>query len=272
MVAIDNYTDTKKEYEIATKRLHNLKEQIEQQEKIVEDLEKTLNEIEDILKDLTGIEVSLFKEIIKGTSISKSVEIIAEYYDKDVRTIWRIYNKKIRNRIKKFKWKNFFFCQWNVSKLYEIMTTRGKEYMKYEFRTVGTDDIELTYKDKNFKFKRDVNLVREMQSIVKEARLKMIKELSSQGISLKDLVIEKKEGNKTYYDNTNKEELEQTYQNEATLEFFDNKCKQLFDNDLASLITDIGLETEEEISGFSTDFVNVLTGNTIPKRRESDKQ
>ena len=103
MVAIDNYTDTKKEYEIATKRLHNLKEQIEQQEKIVQDLEETLKEIEDILKDLTGIEVSLFKEIIKGTSISKSVEIIAEYYDKDVRTIWRIYNKKIRNRIKKFK-------------------------------------------------------------------------------------------------------------------------------------------------------------------------
>lgn len=103
MVAIDNYTDTKKEYEIATMRLHNLKEQIEQQEKIVQDLEKTLNEIEEILKDLTGIEVSLFKEIIKGTSISKSVEIVAEYYDKDVRTIWRIYNKKIRNRIKKFK-------------------------------------------------------------------------------------------------------------------------------------------------------------------------
>ncbi len=103
MVAIDNYTDTKKEYEIATKRLQNLKEQTKQQEKIVQELEHTLKEIEDILKDLTGIEVSLFKEIIKGTSISKSVEIIAEYYDKDVRTIWRIYNKKIRNRIKKFK-------------------------------------------------------------------------------------------------------------------------------------------------------------------------
>ena len=103
MVAIDNYIDTKKEYEIATKRLHNLKEQIEQQEKIVYDLQKTLNEIEFILKDLTGIEVSLFKEIIRGTSISKSVEIIAENYNKDVRTIWRIYNKKIKNKIKKFK-------------------------------------------------------------------------------------------------------------------------------------------------------------------------
>ena len=32
MVAIDNYTDTKKEYEIATKRLHNLEEQIEAQQ------------------------------------------------------------------------------------------------------------------------------------------------------------------------------------------------------------------------------------------------
>lgn len=143
--------------------------------------------------------------------------------------------------------------------------------MKYEFKQVGTDDIELTYKDKSFTFKRDVNLVREMQNIVKEARLKMIKDLSSQGVSLKDLVIERHEGNKTYYDNTNKEEMEQVYQNDATMEFFDRKCKEYFDNDLASLIVDIGLTEEEEITGFSSDFVNVLTGNTIPKRRESDK-
>lgn len=103
MVAIDNYTDTKKEYEIATRRLHNLEKQLRQQEEIVKELEETLKEIEDILKDLTGIEVTLFKEIIKGTSITKSVEIVAEYYDKDVRTIWRIYNKKISQRIKKLK-------------------------------------------------------------------------------------------------------------------------------------------------------------------------
>lgn len=144
--------------------------------------------------------------------------------------------------------------------------------MKYEFIQTGTDDIELTYKDKSFKFKRDVNLVRQMQSIVKDARLKMIKELSSQGISLKDLVIEKKEGSKTFYDNTNKEELEQAYQNEATMEFFDKKCNELFGMDLTSLISDIGLTEETEISGFSETFVNILTGNTIPKRRESDKQ
>lgn len=143
--------------------------------------------------------------------------------------------------------------------------------MKYEFKSIGTDEIELTYKDKSFKFKRDVNLIREMQNIVKEARLKMIKDLSSQGISLKDLVIERHENNKTYYDNTNKEEMEQVYQNDATMEFFDKKCKEYFDNDLASLITDIGLTEEEEITNFSSEFVNILTGNTIPKRRESDK-
>jgi hypothetical protein len=143
--------------------------------------------------------------------------------------------------------------------------------MKYEFIQTGTDDIELKYKDKSFKFKRDVNLIREMQNIIKEARLKMIKDLSSQGISLKDLVIERHEGNKTYYDNTNKEEMEQVYQNEATMEFFNNKCMEFFNNDLSGLILDIGLTEEEEITNFSSEFVNILTGNIIPKRRESDK-
>lgn len=141
--------------------------------------------------------------------------------------------------------------------------------MKYEFIQTGTDDIELKYKDKSFTFKRDISLIREMQNIIKEARLKMIKDLSSQGISLKDLVIERHEGNKTYYDNTNKEEMETVYQNEATMQFFDSKCKELFNNDLVGLITDIGLE-EEEISVFSEELVNVLTGNVIPKRRESE--
>lgn len=143
--------------------------------------------------------------------------------------------------------------------------------MKYEFIQTGTDDIELKYKDKSFKFKRDVNLIREMQNIIKEARLKMIKDLSSQGISLKDLVIERHEGNKTYYDNTNKEEMEQVYQNEATMDFFNNKCMEFFGNDLSGLILDIGLTEEEEITNFSSEFVNILTGNVIPKRRESDK-
>lgn len=143
--------------------------------------------------------------------------------------------------------------------------------MKYEFIQTGVDNIELKYKDKTFAFKRDVNLIREMQSIIKEARLKMIKDLSNQGISLKDLVIERHEGNKTYYDNTNKEEMETVYQNEATMEFFDRKCQEYFENDLTGLITDIGLTEEEEITNFSTELVNVLTGNVIPKRRESDK-
>ena len=141
--------------------------------------------------------------------------------------------------------------------------------MKYEFKQLGIDDIQLTYKDKTFTFKRDVNLIKEMQEIIKDARLKMIKDLSSQGISLKDLVIEKHEGNKTYYDNTNKDEMESVYQNEATMEFFNKKCLEYFNNDLASLIVDIGLTEEGEISAFSEELVNYLTGNVIPKRRES---
>ena len=80
MVAIDNYMDTKKEYDISTKRLQYLEEQVKIQKQTVDDLKKTLKEIEDILKDLTGIEVSLFKEIVRDR---KQIKHILEILDKE---------------------------------------------------------------------------------------------------------------------------------------------------------------------------------------------
>ena len=47
--------------------------------------------------------------------------------------------------------------------------------MKYEFISTTLDEIELKYKDKSFKFKRDLNIIKEMQLITKNARVKMIK-------------------------------------------------------------------------------------------------
>lgn len=138
--------------------------------------------------------------------------------------------------------------------------------MKYKFEKIDEDTTKLTYKDKEFTFKTNVKLISEMQSLIMQSRMRMIQDLSKNGQSIKDLTIEMKKDGKTYYDNSNKEELERIYQEELTLEYFNNKCYELFNMDLASLMTDIGLQTEDEGSKFSNEFVSYLSGNNIPSK------
>lgn len=135
----------------------------------------------------------------------------------------------------------------------------------YEIIKNGTDDYTLKYKDKELKFHSDLSIIKDMQSIAKRARLKMIKELSKEGISLKEFVIEKKENGKTYLDNSNKAELERTYINEETAIVFNEIIQKQFKMDLMELITDIGLETEEDVERFSTELSSALVGKTPSK-------
>ena len=135
--------------------------------------------------------------------------------------------------------------------------------MKYKF-TCENDDITLKYKDKEFTFKRDVKLISQLQGLVMEARQRMIEDYAEKGKSIKNLTIETKKDGKTYYDNSNKNELEKIYQEKITLEFYNNKCIELFKMDLPTLMQDIELVTEEEGSKFANDFLTYLSGN-IPR-------
>lgn len=136
--------------------------------------------------------------------------------------------------------------------------------MKYQFIKVDEDTTKLKYKDKEFEIKRNVKLVSEIQALVMKARVKMIQDFAKQGISVKDLTIETKKDGKTYYDNSNKAELEKIYQEEITLEYFNNKYQELFGMDMVELLQDIGLDTEEEVSKFSEELVQHLNG-IIPR-------
>lgn len=135
--------------------------------------------------------------------------------------------------------------------------------MKYQFKA-DEDNITLSYKDKSFTFKTNVKLISEMQGLIMKARIKMIQDLSKEGQSVRDLIKETKKDGKTYSDNSNKVELERIYQEQVTMDFYNNKCEEIFGMDLAPLMLDIGLETEEEGTKFSTDFMNYLSGN-IPR-------
>lgn len=138
--------------------------------------------------------------------------------------------------------------------------------MKYKFEKLSEDNYKLTYKDKEFTFRSSVKIISELQSLIVSARKTMIVELAKNGSSIKELTKEVKENGKTYYDNSNAKELEKTYQEEATMNYFNNKSVELFNMELQDLFNDIGLEEANEIQQFTTELVQCLSGKSIPTR------
>ncbi len=138
--------------------------------------------------------------------------------------------------------------------------------MKYKFERLAEDNYKLTYKDKEFTFRSSVKIISELQGLIVSARKIMITELAKNGSSIKELTKEVKENGKTYYDNSNAKELEKVYQEEATMNYFNDKSVQLFNMELQDLFNDIGLEEANEIQQFTTELVQCLSGKSIPTK------
>lgn len=132
--------------------------------------------------------------------------------------------------------------------------------MKYEIVKNGIDDYILKYKDKEFSYHADIDLISKIQAASKEAKIEMLKDLAKEGISLKKFTIEEKKDGKTYYDNTNKNELESTYYNNKIMEIINDACQKRFNMSLTELITDIGIENQKDQEKFSSDLGATLTG------------
>lgn len=132
--------------------------------------------------------------------------------------------------------------------------------MKYSFEKIDNDTTKLKYKEKEFEIKRNVGLLKEMQSAVFKAKKKLYFDLAKEGLTKKDLVISKKVGNKTYEDNTNVVDLENEYINEATLTMIDNLCNKYFNMTLTDLIQELELD-EQESEIFGEELMYAFTGN-----------
>ncbi len=134
--------------------------------------------------------------------------------------------------------------------------------MKYEIIKNGIDDYTLKYKDKEYNYHTDIELMRKIQEAPKVARIEMLKDLAKEGISLKEFTIEQKKDGKTYYDNTNKNELENTYIQNKLLEVVNDSCRERFGMDLTALMLDMELTESKEQEKFSQEIGATLLGNT----------
>ena len=139
--------------------------------------------------------------------------------------------------------------------------------MKYSFNKIDQDTTELSYKDKTFSIKRDIDLQKRIQEAIPKARVLMNVELAKMGLTKKDLVIERHEGNKTYYDNSNIMDAEEQYQAIATMEVFDEILVKYTKMTLNDLIQDIGLDGDE-VGVFGTDLTNAIMGKDILNKEE----
>lgn len=139
--------------------------------------------------------------------------------------------------------------------------------MKYKFEKVDNDTTKLSYKEKEFDIKRDVQLTKKMQSIYMKAKTKMMVDLAKEGITKKDLVIERKENGKTYYDNTNVTEIEQNYIQMASLDLYNEICKKATGMEIDEIMEDIGLN-ENEAEKFGNEFSLAIQGKTKTPSKE----
>lgn len=135
--------------------------------------------------------------------------------------------------------------------------------MTYKFEKKDADITILSYGEKQFEIKKDVRLIKDFQDLNARARKRMLIDLSKEGISTKDLIIEKKEGNKTIYDNSNAKEMEDECIKEVTYELLDELCMRFFKMPLNDICEDLRLETEEQINDFNMKFIEAMTGKQV---------
>ena len=130
----------------------------------------------------------------------------------------------------------------------------------YKFEKIDLDTTRLTYKDKSFDFKRDIELMTKLQSINFKAKRKMRIDLAKEGLTKNDLVKTIQDGNVRYEDNSNVIELEKIYIEEMTSELYDEICRSIFGMNLTELMIDIGISEEKECAKFGEDLTTALTG------------
>ena len=130
----------------------------------------------------------------------------------------------------------------------------------YKFIVVDEDKRILKYKDKELEFVKDVELATKFEELNKRTKMKMILDLSKQGININDLVIKKEVDGKIIEDYTNQNEIYKMYQGEEILKLYDEISKKYFNMTLSELITDIGLKEQQETMKFGEEFTKALAG------------
>lgn len=145
---------------------------------------------------------------------------------------------------------------------------------KYEFKKLDLDNYKLTYKgidgiEKEIPFRRNIECAKKLQGIQAKARMKMYKEMTSNGITKNDLVIQiNKDDGTIIYDESNFRAYEEAYiEQEAIIvisEIFEECMKKSLDELLRDLAVDEksmqNQKVKEEVLNFIQKFNKIISG------------
>ena len=143
--------------------------------------------------------------------------------------------------------------------------------MKYEFKTIGTDEFELHYDKKNadgssehkvIPFKRTIEMAKKLQNITAEARFNMFNYLNSIGKTKNDLIIERKTSDgKIEVDESNYKEFESTFLMEEYTKIANEIFEMTLGMDLPTILQELNITDSQDSQMFSTKLRMILTGS-----------
>lgn len=128
----------------------------------------------------------------------------------------------------------------------------------YKFIRINEDEFQIVGA-KTFTFTRTIDLARRLQSTDIKKTEKLIEYLAARGETIGNtkLRIERKEGNKTYIDESNLEAIKNAYEQEIIMEIINDIVRSQIGIDVEKLVTELKL-TKEEAEQFGKDFFTAL--------------
>lgn len=142
----------------------------------------------------------------------------------------------------------------------------------YEIIKNGIDDYTLKYKEKELKFKSDIENITKLQSINELAEEELIFKLAEKGKSVQDLTIKRFANGKTYYDSSNKNELLNVYKEKIIKKIISDVCETQLKMSLSDLVEDIGLGNGEEIVKLATELSQAFAGKFPSEEKGKQKK
>lgn len=131
----------------------------------------------------------------------------------------------------------------------------------YQFKKINDDEYVLISNNKEFPFKRTVDIAKEMQSIDMITTVKVAEFLAERGETYDNtkLRVERIEGNNTIIDESNLRMIEKKAKDIATTEVLNKVYKRLFNKSIAEMLKELDItDKTEEIKNFSAELTKVL--------------